>query len=239
MATSEVNIETPDGLMPAYRADPDREVRGAVVVIQEAFGVTSHIEDVTRRLAAAGWLSVAPALFHRQGSPVLDYTDFEKVMPIMGQLTAAGISEDLDATFDYLRGEGFGDARCGIVGFCMGGSVALVAGTLRPLGAAVTYYGGGVAEGRFGFPPLCDLASTLISPWLGQFGDLDKGIPVDQVEALRRCAANAPDETEIYRYADADHGFNCNDRPNVYNPDAAALAWERTLAWFDTHIAAG
>jgi carboxymethylenebutenolidase len=117
--------------------------------------------------------------------------------------------------------------------------VALLAGTRRPLGAAVTYYGGGVAEGRFGFPPLCDLASTLISPWLGQFGDLDKGIPVDQVEALRRCAANAPDETEIYRYADADHGFNCNDRPNVYNPDAAALAWERTLAWFDTHIAAG
>ena len=238
MVTSELNIETPDGLMPAYRATPDGDVRGAVVVIQEAFGVTSHIEEVTRRLAAAGWLSIAPALFHRQGSPVLDYTDFEKVMPIMGQLTAAGITEDLDATFDYLQGEGFPDARCGIVGFCMGGSVTLVAGTLRPLGAAVTYYGGGVAEGRFGFPPLCDLAPTLTSPWLGQFGDLDKGIPVDQVEALRRCASNAPVETQIHRYADADHGFNCDDRPNVYNPDAAALAWERTLAWFDTHIAA-
>ena len=85
----------------------------------------------------------------------------------------------------------------------MGGSVALVAGTLRPLGAAVTYYGGGVAEGRFGFSPLADLAPTLVSPWLGHFGDLDKGIPVEQVEALRRAAAGAAVETEIYRYADA------------------------------------
>lgn len=237
MVTTELNIETPDGPMPAYRAAPDGAAKGAIVVVQEAFGVTSHIEDVTRRLASAGWLAVAPAFFHREGSPVLGYTDFDKVMPIMGQLTARGISDDLDATFAYLAGEGFAEARTGVVGFCMGGSVALVAGTQRPLGAAVTYYGGGVAEGRFGFPPLADLASTLTSPWLGHFGDLDKGIPVDQVETLRRCATSADVETEIHRYADADHGFNCNDRPAVYNPAAAATAWERTLAWFDTHVA--
>ena len=119
----------------------------------------------------------------------------------------------------------------------MGGSVALVAATQRPLGAAVTYYGGGVLEGRFGFPPLVELAPTLATPWLGHFGDLDQGIPVDQVEALRAAADRAPVETTIYRYAEADHGFNCNDRPNVFNPTAADEAWTRTLAWFDTNIA--
>jgi carboxymethylenebutenolidase len=234
--TSNLTIDTPDGPMPTYLATPDGSVKGAIVVIQEAFGVTSHIEEVTRRLARAGWWAIAPSLFHRQGSPVLDYTQIDKVGPIMGQVTAEGIVQDLDAGFDFLDSEGFPAARSGIVGFCMGGGVALIAGTLRPLGAAVTYYGGGVTQGRFGFPPLTDMAPTLTSPWLGHFGDLDKGIPVDQVEALRAATGGAPVETEIHRYADGDHGFNCDDRPTVFNPDVAALAWQRTLAWFDAHI---
>ena len=238
MTTSDLTIDTSDGPMPTYRAVPEGTPKGAIVVIQEAFGVTGHIEDVTRRLATAGWLAIAPALFHRQGSPVLGYTDFDKVMPIMAELNAAGITEDLNASFDHLEGEGFPAARSGVVGFCMGGSVALVAGTLRPLGAAVSYYGGGLAEGRFGFPPLVELAPTLSSPWLGQYGDLDKGIPVEQVEALRAAAATAPVETRVYRYADAEHGFNCDDRPDVFNPAAAEQAWARTLDWFDAHVGA-
>jgi carboxymethylenebutenolidase len=236
MDTSELTIETPDGPMPTFRATPDGPVKGAIVVIQEAFGVTSHIEDVARRLATAGWLALAPALFHREGSPVLSYHDLEKVWPVMGSLTAETITDDLEASFDHLESEGFPSARTGVVGFCMGGSVALVAGTLRPLGAAVTYYGGGVSEGRFGFPPLADLAPQLTSPWLGQFGDLDKGIPVDDVETLRATAARAGVATEVVRYPDADHGFNCDDRPAVFNPRAAAAAWDRTLAWFDRHV---
>ena len=238
MVTSELTLDTPEGAMPAYRATPEGAVRGGIVVIQEAFGVTTHIEDIARRLAAAGWLAVAPALFHRNGSPVFGYGEFDKGKPVMAGLTAEGITEDLTASFDYLETEGFGPARCGIIGFCMGGSVALVAGAQRPLGAAVTYYGGGVAQGRFGFPPLVEVAPTLTSPWLGHFGDLDKGIPVDDVEALRAAASGATVPTEAYRYADADHGFNCNDRPAVYNPAASALAWERTLAWLDAHIPA-
>ena len=75
--------------MPAYEARPESP-RGGVVVVQEAFGVTSHIEDVARRLAEAGWLAVAPAFFHRQGAPVLGYDDLDKVMPIMSELTAGG-----------------------------------------------------------------------------------------------------------------------------------------------------
>ena len=233
---AEIIIETQDGPMPAFEATPAGEDRGAVVVIQEAFGVTTHIEDVARRLADAGWRAIAPALFHRQGSPVIAYDDMQSVMPAMGQLTAEGLTTDVTAALDHVESTGRPASRTGIVGFCMGGSVTLYAGTLRPLGAAVTFYGGGVTEGRFGLPSLSALAPTLQTPWLGLYGDLDKSISVEEVEQLRAAADKAPVDTEIVRYATADHGFNCDDRPAVYNAEAAADGWRRTLEWFDRHM---
>ncbi len=110
------------------------------------------------------------------------------------------------------------------------------AATLEPLGAAVSFYGGGVAEGRFGLPSLIDQATNLQTPWLGLYGDLDQGIPALDVERLREAVAAAPPPTEIIRYPDADHGFNCNDRPAVYNPVAAAQAWGAMLEWFDRYL---
>jgi carboxymethylenebutenolidase len=238
MTTNEdhISIETADGPMPAFVAAPAGEAKGGILVVQEAFGVTTHIEDIARRLAADGWHAVAPALFHRQGSPALAYDDFDAVMPLMGQLSAEGITTDVLAGLDYLAQAGFPGGRTGVVGFCLGGSVTFYAATLRPLGAAVTFYGGGVAEGRFGLPSLLDQAKELQTPWLGLYGDLDQGIPVDQVEQLRQATAQAPVPTEVVRYADADHGFNCNDRPAVFNPVAAADAWARTLEWFGHHL---
>ena len=94
----------------------------------------------------------------------------------------------------------------------MGGSVTLVAAADHELGAAVTFYGGGVSQGRFGFDPLVEVAPRLQTPWLGLFGDLDQGIPIDDVEALRAAAATAPVSTEVVRYAEAGHGFNCDQR---------------------------
>lgn len=101
--TSEVTLPTGDGPMTAYRARPDGQARGAVIVVQEAFGVNPHIQDVTRRFAAAGWDAIAPAFFHRQGSPVLDYDDLANVMPLLGQMTPAGLAMDLNAAVDRLR----------------------------------------------------------------------------------------------------------------------------------------
>jgi len=235
--THEIVIPTDDGPMPAFETLPPDPCRGGVVVVQEAFGVTRHIEQVATRLAEARWRAVAPALFHRQGSPVLDYDDFAAVRPLMGALTAGGITTDLTAALAHLEAQDIDPGRIGVVGFCMGGSVTLYAATLRPLGAAVTFYGGGVTEGRFGFPPGLDLAPNLQTPWLGLYGDLDQSIPPDDVEALRRAVGAAPVETEIVRYEDARHGFNCDDRPNAFDARASADAWARTLAWFDRHLA--
>ena len=108
-------ITTPDGPMLAYEGSPGVGADGAVVVVQEAFGVTPHIEHIVDRLAAAGWHAVAPAFFHRQGSPAFAYDDLESVMPVMGQLTAEGITHDLNATFDHLETAGFPATRTGIV----------------------------------------------------------------------------------------------------------------------------
>src|ERR1700733_9101466 len=109
--------------MALYDAEPDGLARGAVIVIQEAFGVNNHIEDVCRRFAREGYRTVAPHLFHRSGDPVLDYSNIEKGMPHMQALTEAGLSADLSATLEYLTSRGFDFSQIGIVGFCMGGTV--------------------------------------------------------------------------------------------------------------------
>ena len=233
-----ITVDTADGPMPAYLAAPEGASAGGVLVIQEAFGVTSHIEDVARRLAAAGWTALAPALFHRQGSPVFGYDDIEVVRPIMGALSAEGLGMDLDAALGALGERGFPLGRCAVVGFCMGGTVALLAATRHALGAAVTFYGGGVAEGRFGLPSLIELAPSLRTPWLGLYGDRDAGIPVEDVERLQAAAAEATVPAEVLRYPEGQHGFHCDDRPSVFDADIAADAWQRTMAWFDQHIPA-
>src|SRR5271170_8038511 len=145
-----VTLATDDGPMPAYQAQPDGVAKGGVVVVQEAFGVNSHIEDVARRFAAAGWDAVAPAFFHRKGSPVLDYDDLATVMPLLRQMTPAGLAMDLIAAVDHLAAAGHAAGNVAVVGFCMGGTVTFYAAALQPLGAAVTFYGGGVGQGRFG-----------------------------------------------------------------------------------------
>jgi len=238
MATT-VNLATGDGDMALYDAGPDGAPRGAVIVLQEAFGVNDHIEDVTRRFAQAGYRAVAPHLFHRSGDPALDYGNFEKIMPHMQALSEAGLLEDLDVTLAYLTDAGFAPSAVGVVGFCMGGSVTFLAAVRRALGAAVTFYGGGVAEGRFGMRPLVEMAPEVKTPWLGLFGDEDQGIPVDQVEALRTAAATSPVPTEIVRYAGAGHGFHCDARPDSYHEQSAHDAWERTLDWFGRYLATG
>jgi carboxymethylenebutenolidase len=234
MATT-VTLTTSDGDMALYDAEPEGEARAAVVVVQEAFGVNGHIEDVTRRFAAAGYRAVAPHLFHRTGDPVIDYGDYEKLMPHFAGLSEAGVLNDIDAAIAHLGEAGFPPARIGVVGFCMGGTVAFLAAVRRPVGAAVTFYGGGVTEGRFGMAPMVELASNLQAPWLGLYGDADQGIPIDQVEQLRAAIRSAPVDTEIVRYPGAGHGFHCDMRAD-YHKDSALDAWQRTLDWFESHL---
>src|SRR3954452_11131599 len=239
MATNDVTLSTADGDMRAYEATPDDDATTAVIVIPEAFGLNGHIEDITERIAAAGMRGVGLDIFHRSGGGTAPYDDFEKVLPLFEGLTDDGLLADIDAARDHLHSQGYGDRAIGIVGFCFGGRATFLAAVRRALGASVGFYGGGIVTGRFPqFPPLVDEASSLQTPWLGVFGDDDASIPIDDVERLRATLdASTSVDHDIVRYAGAEHGFNCDQRPS-YHAGAAADAWARTLAWFERHLQA-
>ena len=230
-----MTTEPRSGGFPIY-ASGKTDAPRAVIVIQEAFGVNEHIRDVADRFSDEGYLAVAPQLFHRDGSPEVPYDDFASAMPLMAKLNKEGITNDLNATTDFLATLGFHAPNIAIVGFCMGGTVSFYGATLGTVGVAASFYGGGLEIGRFGFPPLIELASQLQCPWIGFYGDRDASIPVEQVETLRAATDAVPFATEINRYPDAEHGFHCDMRPNNYNEAAAKDAYARTLDFFNANL---
>jgi carboxymethylenebutenolidase len=237
MRTHTLELQTADGPMPLFEAIPDTAPRGAVVVIQEAYGVNDYIERVASDLAAAGYHAVAPHLFHRSPDTIIPYDNVQKAIEMITTLSDDSELMDVDASLDHLRATGFEDRRIGIVGFCMGGRATFLACARRAIGAGVGFYGGAIVGG---WPPMFAAldaeAATLKAPWLGLFGDQDKSIPVEHVEQLREALKSAPVDTEIVRYPNAGHGFHSEPRPASFVPEAAADAWQRALAWFGKHL---
>ncbi len=181
---------------------------------------------------------MAPSLFHRAGGGTASYDDFSKVLPLFEGLTDPAIVMDVDAALDFVAGHRH-PARAhrhrrllhGRPGDVPRRTRARARGRGRASTAA------GSSTGRFPqFPTLVERTAELQTPWLGLFGDQDGSIPVEDVEALRMTLdEEAPVAHQVVRYADADHGFHCDVRPS-YDPEAAADAWQRTLAWFDEYL---
>jgi carboxymethylenebutenolidase len=199
----------------AYRADPAGQPKGGVVVIQEIFGVNSHIRNLCDRLAAEGYVAVAPAIFDRHqrdfqsGYSPDEVAEARKFIP---QLNWDNVMKDTQVAVDLLRKEG----KVAIVGFCLGGTVAFLGATRVPgLSAAVGFYGGRIV-GFADEKPQC--------PTQLHFGEEDQGIPLTDVETIKQ---KRP-EVEVYVYPGAGHGFNCDERAS-YNAESAKLAWGRTL----------
>jgi carboxymethylenebutenolidase len=235
-------LPTTDGPMAAFDAEPAGQVRGGIVVLQDAFGVNDYLEGVCAELAGEGYRAVAPHLYHRTGDPTLPYGPAESTAAHFQALDEPGLLDDLRASIDYLAGQGIESSRTGVVGFCQGGSVAFLAAVRFSLGAVVTFYGGGIGTGRFGMPPLLELAPDLKSPWLGLYGDLDlpsdhgSGIPVAEVEALREAASTSGVPTEVVRYPEAGHAFHAKPRPHLYHEASAKDAWQRALVWLARYL---
>jgi carboxymethylenebutenolidase len=237
MALTESVLETADGPMRLQEWRNPGGDRAAVVVFHEMTGVNAHIKDVAGRLGQLGYHAVAPHLFHRTGDQTFAYGDHEPIMEQVGRLDDSHFLADIDATLAHLSAAGWAPQNIGAVGFCIGGRVAFLAAVSRSLGAAVTFYGGGIVTADPAFaqkmPSLLPRAGQLKTPWLGLFGDLDSGIPVEDVERLRAAAAGQP--AEVVRYADAGHAFHCDPRPN-YVEGAAKDGWRRSIAWLDRHL---
>ena len=217
-----MTLSASDGhFFSAYRADPAGKPRGAVVVIQEIFGVNSHIRQVADGYAAEGYLAIAPALFDRVENGVeIGYTpeDIQTGIALKSKVSIDMALMDATAAIQAASEAG----KVGIVGYCWGGYVAwMAAARVKGLACAAPYYGGGVT-GAIEEQPKC--------PVMLHFGDKDMHIALDGVEKLK---AAHPTQT-VYIYA-ADHGFNCDHRGS-YNAAAAKLARERTLEFFRKHI---
>jgi carboxymethylenebutenolidase len=223
-----VDLKAADGFVfPAYVAKPAGQPKAAVVVVQEIFGVNSHIRSVADGYAAEGYLAVAPATFQRVKPGVeLGYSQEDMgagmaLKAAVEALPAPGVMQDLQAAIQHAAQAG----KVGIVGFCWGGLLTWRAAcTLDGLSAAVPYYGGGVTTPD-------EAARQPKVPVLAHFGDQDHWIPLDSVEAFKR----AHPDVEVHVYS-ANHGFNCDQRGS-YDAAAAKLARERTLAFFRRHLA--
>jgi carboxymethylenebutenolidase len=236
-----IELTSKDGFtLPAYVAQPPGQPKGAIVVLQEIFGVNAHIREVTDRFAAAGYVAIAPATFHRVKPGVeLGYTgeDMAAGVALKAAVEAMAspgndpvtplVMHDIQAAVDYAASAGAGGpgAKVGVVGYCWGGLLTWRAACLLTgISAAVPYYGGGMTVGA-------EAARVPKCPVLCHFGELDKHITLDSVKAFK--AAQKGVEVQIYA---ADHGFNCDQRGS-FNAAAAELALARTLDFFGPRLA--
>ena len=201
----------------AYRADPPGKPRGGIVVVQEIFGVNSHIRGVADGFAADGYLAIAPALFDRveRGLDIgYSQPEIERGRALMQKMSMDDALKDVTAALKAIASAG----KIGIVGYCWGGTVAWVsAAKLDGLACSAPYYGGGILANK-DLKPRC--------PVMLHFGETDQAIPIGDVRAW---LATRP-ELAAHIYG-AGHGFNCDQRGS-YHADSAKLARERTLAFF-------
>ncbi|HVC01133.1 MAG TPA: dienelactone hydrolase family protein [Steroidobacteraceae bacterium] len=214
-----IELEAADGhRLAAYLQEPQGKPHGAIVVLQEIFGVTSHIRAIADQYAAAGFLAIAPALFDRVARDVdVPYTDVAQGFGYKQRLNNDLVMQDVHAAIDRVAPAG----RVGVVGYCWGGAMAYLAAARLPLAAAVVYYGGGTA-GLLAEKPRC--------PIMFHHGELDAHIPASQVDEIK-----AAIPAGIFHLYKADHGFNCTDRAS-YEPASAKLALQRSLEFFHRHL---
>jgi carboxymethylenebutenolidase len=205
----------------------------AIVVIQNQDGVRQFTQEMTQRFAEAGYVGIAPQLYHREGEPNTP----EETANFKNYRRDSNVINDINATIDFLRGCGNVDAsRLGIVGFCMGGRVAfLMAAASRSFKAAVDFYGGGVYSKWGDRPAPSELAGDLSCPIQGHFGELDKNPPPDEMRTIDAELRRLGKEHEFFFYADAPHGFNRSGWKG-YKAVHDKTSWARTLGFFGKHV---
>ena len=214
-----IELTAADGhRLSAYLAEPAGKLRGGVVVIQEIFGVNSHIRAVTDQYAAAGFLAVAPALFDRVERNVdVPYTDMQKAFGYMQAMKNDKVMLDVQAAIDRVSAAG----KIGVVGYCWGGTMAYLAAARLEIAATVAYYGGGIHS---------HCAEKPRGPVMFHFGEKDTHIPMSAVEQIKTAYPEG-----IYHLYPADHGFNCTDRAS-FDPTCSKLALERSLQFLHRYV---
>ena len=222
MSRSEtIELTADDGhTFQAYVSRPDGKANAGLVVIQEVFGVNSHIREVVDDFASRGYLAIAPALFDRVERNVeLGYAgdDLTRGRALRGEIAAEQALLDISAAMAAVTEAG----KVGVVGYCWGGLLAWLSACRLGPAAAIGYYGGGIQD---------NLSESPGCPIMLHYGEKDAHIAPEHVEAVR----SAKPEVPLHIYP-AGHGFNCTQRSD-FHQESADLALERSLAFFETHL---
>ncbi len=241
--TERVKIPLDGGkTMGGYLARPaGGDKRPGVIVWMEIFGINSHIRDVVERVAAEGYVALAPDFFHRTGPDVeygYDDAGMAGGMKLLGQLDADEMISDARAALAYLRGRPDATGKVGVMGFCIGGHMTYLTACETDVAAAASFYGGGIAapQGMGGKPSTIGRSGQIRGKMLALFGEKDALIPPAQVEAIRAALAKAGSKHEVVVYPGADHGFFCDQRA-TYQKEAAEDAWKRVKTLFREQLA--
>jgi carboxymethylenebutenolidase len=230
MSVETVTISTSDGEFTAYLAHPAAEPAAAIVVIQEIFGVNAFVREVCDRLAARGYLAIAPDLFWRiePGIDLTDHTDadWKRAFELYNAFDVDAGVKDIAATVDWVRSRSSG--KVGAIGFCLGGLLAYLTATRTDSDASVAYYGVGIEK-------FTAEADKLANPLLLHIAEEDQFVPKEAQAQILTALKNHP-HVEIHTYPGRDHAFSRTGGDH-YSAEDAAKAAERTLAFFKQALA--
>ena len=214
-----------DGNTGGYLAVPQNQSGPGVIVIQEWWGLVDHIKDVCDRFADEGFVALAPDLYHGKSTKSPD-----EAGKLMMAMRIDGAEKDLSAAVEYLAThDSTTSEKVGVVGFCMGGALALYTATKNPhIGASVVFYGG--------HPNVTPDLPNLHAPVLGLYAAKDDFVTPDSVRQLERKLKELGKQIEVHIYPGADHAFFNDQRPEVYNAEAAGDSWRRTVEFLRRHL---
>lgn len=213
------------GNTQGYLSIPEQGSGPGVIVIQEWWGLVDHIKDVCERFAEEGFVALAPDLYHGKTTKSPD-----EAGKLMMALRIDEAERDLRAASEYLSTQdSVTSKKLGVVGFCMGGALSLYTATKNPkIGASVVFYGG--------HPNVKPDLPNLHAPVLGNYGEKDGFVTPEIARDLERQVKALGKEIDVKIYSDADHAFFNDQRPEVYNAEAAADAWQRTISFLRQHL---
>jgi carboxymethylenebutenolidase len=231
--TTRISVTTADGDMPAHLWIPERGSGPGLLLLQEIFGVSRYIQRRASDLAAAGYVVLAPELYHRLGQQTVDETApdaIDQAMALASKLDWSTTVADAVAAFDRLRDLDEVREAPGVMGFCFGGGLAYNLAAERDPAALVSYYGSAL-------PQLLDLAPRVTCPSLHHFGTADDYLDADAVRAITAAVTADGRPARVERYEGANHAFDNDDFP-LHHPEASRQAWEATLEFLNRHLPA-
>ncbi|WP_166805544.1 dienelactone hydrolase family protein [Cryobacterium sp. Hb1] len=214
---------------------PAGVARAGIIVLHEVWGLSAPVADLVVRLADCGYITAAPHLYHRIADPVVSGGKFAQARRYHNTLTTAGLTGDIESALAWIRARGA--QKVAILGFSMGGTLALWAAATLHIDAAVTFYGANLASPRWpGILCGIDAARVLKAPWLGIYAGKDASTPARDIQRMREILTHSTTQSAVVVYPKVRHGFALDPDLSRHAADETADAFKRTALFLKTHL---